>query len=298
MARLRSTAEWELPLTEVSALALRERGAGARELVAVSDEDFTVASAELDQDHEVVEAATHPLAPLLSDELVSASEGSEFEGVACDGDGRVFILQEGPARILVVSPDWSELAGIIDLHVERDEPGLGRPWHDEDSRNARGEALLLLRKSHLLVVKQRDPVCFIEFGPVGSSPAGLGPEAYLRRDEAFGLGDAGRTDYVVLSSWPLHSERFPGLNEVGLGDDGRLYVISSASRRIGRVERRVSPSEDAVRIGDDWELPDGLPAGEEGKPEGLTLLPALTPIVSIDTREPGANLVRLEPLSA
>ena len=298
MGRLQSTAEWELPLTEVSALALRGPGGGGRELVAVSDEDFDVVTAALDDDGTVGEPRTHRLASVLSDELVSASEGSEFEGVACDGRGRVFILQEGPARVLVFSEGWDELAGVIDLRVEPDEPGLGPAWHDDEARNARGEALLLLRDSHLLVVKQRDPVCFIEFGPASGSAHGLGPDTYLARDEAHELVAGGDTEYVVLSWWPLESERFPGLNEVGLGDDGRLYVISSAGRRIGRIEKEVRPGEDEVRISDDWELPKGLPGGDEGKPEGLTLLPGLTPIISIDTGEPGANLVGLEPLSS
>jgi hypothetical protein len=300
MGRLRSTGEWALPLSEVSALARRDLQSGRRELVAVSDEHFDAVSVELDDDHNLGEPVTHPLAQLLADELVSASEGSEFEGLACDGDGRLFVLQEGPARVLVFSPAWDRLEGVINLRVEPHEPHLGRSWHDEELSNARGEALLLLQNAHLLVVKQREPVCFIEFGPASTGAGGLSPDTYLAHSHAWELGGGHTVDYVVLGSWPLHPDsldRFPGLNEVGLGDDERLYVISSASRRIGRVERTVRPGENTVTITDDWQLPKRLPAGEDGKPEGLTLLPGLIPLISIDTRAAGANLVSLEPLA-
>jgi hypothetical protein len=177
MGRLRSTGEWALPLSEVSALARRDLRSGLRELVAVSDEDFDAVSVEVDDDHNLGQPVTHPLAPLLPDELVSESEGSEFEGLACDGEGRLFVLQEGPARVLVFSPAWDRLEGVINLRVEPEERGLGRSWHDEELRNARGEALLL-RNGHLLVVKQREPVCFIEFGPASGSAGGLSPDTY------------------------------------------------------------------------------------------------------------------------
>jgi hypothetical protein len=87
------------------------------------------------------------------------------------------------------------------------------------------------------------------------------------------------------------------LNEIALGEDQRLYVISSASCRIGRLERTVRPEENAATITDDWQLPKRLPGGEDGKPEGLTLLPGLLPLISIDTRAAGTNLVSLEALA-
>jgi hypothetical protein len=60
----------------------------------------------------------------------------------------------------------------------------------------------------------------------------------------------------------------------------------------------VQAEERSVRVSDEWKLPEGLPGGEDGRPEGLALLPDLAPLVSIDTKVPGDNLVRLEQLTS
>ena len=157
----------------------------------------------------------------------------------------------------------------------------------------------MLRGGRLLVVKQRDPVQFIEFGPVSAVAHGFGPETYLRTDERFDSQPGPDADLVVLGSWhhPDSADGFEGVNDMAVGDDERLYILSSRSRRIGRLERQVHPGERSVRVSDEWKLPEGLPGGEDGRPEGLALLPGLVPLVSIDTKVHGDNLVRLEQLS-
>jgi hypothetical protein len=300
-SRLSRLESWALPLIEVSGLTLRGLPLGATELIAVSDEDFDVVSLELDGKGRPREAAQHPLWRQLPDDVRSGTGGSEFEGVACDGEGLTFILQEGPARVLVVSRDFDELHQTINLRVEPDQPGFGSQWHAERAAsNARGESLTLLRGGRLLVVKQREPVQFIEFGPVSAVAHGFGRHAYLRPNERFDSQPGRAADLVVLGSWPLHpdsADGFDGVNDVAVGDDERLYILSSRSRRIGRLERQVQPDEPSVRVSDEWKLPEGLPGGEDGRPEGLALLPNLVPLVSIDTKAPGDNLVRLEQLS-
>jgi hypothetical protein len=298
MTRLASEDTWALPLKELSALALRRLPSRARELIAVSDDDYTVVSAKLSDDDEPAQAVSHPLAEQLPHTVTDATEGSEFEGVACDSGGLVFVLQEGPARVLVLSPDFRALRQTIQLRVSPDEPGFGAEWHDEP--NKRGEGLLLMRNGHLLVVKQRKPVRFIEFGPA-SEPGGIESQSLLGPDRRFDLPQGEQADFDVLASWPLHDDcrdRFESINDLAVGDDGRLYVLSSKSRRIGRVEPHVGIDEDSVRLSDEWDLPERLPGGGKGKPEGLTILDGLRPLVSIDTKKSGDNLVRLERITA
>ena len=126
-SRLSSQDSWALPLTEVSALTLCHLALGAPELLAVSDEDFDVVRVELDDYGRPGEAAHHPIWRQLPADMRSATAGSEFEGIACDGERLTFILQEGPARVLVFSADFTDLRQTINLQVEPDQPGFGPP---------------------------------------------------------------------------------------------------------------------------------------------------------------------------
>jgi subtilisin-like proprotein convertase family protein len=286
---------WSLPLTEVSALAVRGASTGGRELVAVSDEQFDVLTVELDDTGAPGRCTAHMLATVLPPDLLARTDGSEFEGVACDGAGRVFILQEGPARVLVLAPGLDRLERVISLDVAEDEPGFGVEWHA--AGNARGEGLTLLRNGRLLVAKQRDPVRLIEFGPPGVRARGAGTDELLPADDAFELPAAGDR-LVVLTSWGLSdasAQQLEDITDIATGDDGRLYVIGGRSRCIGRIESRVSPRAESVTIDAHWDLPSRQP-GDPGRAEGLALLPAMQPLISIDTRSPTVNLVRLEAL--
>jgi hypothetical protein len=89
----------------------------------------------------------------------------------------VLLLQEGPSRVLVLSAGLARVEAVVELAVAPGQPGFGREWADDD--NARGEGLLLMDRGHLLVAKQKDPVCLIEFGPAGDAPLGVSPETLL-----------------------------------------------------------------------------------------------------------------------
>ena len=200
--------------------------------------------------------------------------------------------------MFVLSPDFHALRQTIHLQVSPDEPGFGRQWHEDE--NKRGEGLLLLDNGHVLVAKQSKPVRLIEFGPA-SEPGGIGPTTFLGPDQHFSLAAGEHVEHDVLASWRLHpdsEDSFESLNDLAVGDDGRLYVISSKSRRIGRAEERIGADEDSVRISENWDLPDELPGGDDGNPEGLALLDGLRPLVSIDTKGPEHNVVRLEQLGS
>jgi hypothetical protein len=171
-----------LPLTEISALAVRRAG-GPAELVAVGDDDFGVLTVPLSDDRSLGPADRHELRRDLPRKIVDDSEASEFEGVACDGAGRVFLLQEALSRVLVLRPGLDSLLVTIRLEVKDSQPDFGADWKKEENR--RGEAILLLRDGNLLVLKQREPTVLIEFGPEGAEPLGIGPHATLPHEDRF-----------------------------------------------------------------------------------------------------------------
>jgi hypothetical protein len=294
---LRARRTTAFPLSEISAFAER-RCDGATELLAVGDEDFALAVIPFAPDGPRGEAERHDLSSLLVGGTGSgATSGSQFEGLACDGAGRVFLLQEETERVLVLSADLSELLGAIRLVVEADQRDFGADWRRDET--SRGEALLLLDSGHLLVVKQRRSVQFIEFGPAGDEPLGVGPESYPRPGQPFDL--AGGSPYEVLAWWgltPAAAERFKSVNDVALGADDRLYVLSGASSRLGRLEPRLRVGESHAAIPDFWDLPAKLPGGRKARPEALALGPSDVPIVGMDTREPGDNVVVFDPLGS
>ena len=77
MSRLSSQPGWELPISEVSALAVRKLPSGAREVVAVSDDEFDVVTVTLSDEDAPIETVQHQLPA----DITAAAQGSEFEGV-------------------------------------------------------------------------------------------------------------------------------------------------------------------------------------------------------------------------
>jgi hypothetical protein len=153
-----------LPLTELSALAVRRVRRGS-ELVCAGDHEHALLTVPLGAGGSPGRPRRRELAGLLGN-----AGSSGFEGVACDGAGRVLLLQEGPSRVLVLSAGLARVEAVVELAVAPGQPGFGREWADDD--NARGEGLLLMDRGHLLVAKQKDPVCLIEFGRRGTPRSG------------------------------------------------------------------------------------------------------------------------------
>lgn len=284
---LETGSHWELPLEEVSALAVRRGGrAGAPQLIAVGDGRWALALAAVGA------------AGVSSGRAAEVDVGqdpdppdSEFEGVASDGIGRVFVLREGAARILVLDGGLRGVEGAIDLRVSPDEPGFGREFNDPREANSRGEGLLLLRGGHVLVAKQRKPVRLIEFGPPGDGAHGFAPGSALGGDEAFELGGEGIVEMDVMASWKVDHD-LKSINDLAVGADGRLHVVSSKSRSIGRVEADLEPGGGKARL-TTYELPDDLFHTDDDKAEGLVFTPELGWLVGLDLKRSAANVFQI-----
>jgi hypothetical protein len=289
-----------LPLSEISAFALRP-GEEGTELIAVADDDFGVLCVPLSDTGRLGESDRHELWRKLPMDLVAESDGSQFEGVACDGAGHVLLLQEGPERVLILDPGLDRLVQAIRLTVDPDEPEFGARWHEDD--NARGEAMLLLRDGHLLIAKQRKPIRLIEFGPPGADPLGVSGDTMLppRAPYAMALASDGKVDFAVLASWGLadgqDEDEFESINDMACDTEGRLFVLSSRSRRIGCIEEKLRPNETHAKFARMWDLPEGTPGGEDDRPEALALPFPGAVLVGIDTKKPGDNVAFLRGLS-
>jgi hypothetical protein len=296
---LQLEARTALPLTEISAFALRQGEAGT-ELIAVGDDDFGVLCVPLSEDGQLGESERSDLWRKLPMDVVASSDGSQFEGVACDGGGRVLVLQEGPGRVLVLSRHLDTLLHTIRLIVDPDEPDFGEKWHDDD--NARGEGMVLLRDGHLLIAKQRKPIRLIEFGPPGADPLGVSHDTLLPADASYEVpARDGEVELAVLASWRLadgeDEDAFESINDLACDADGRLFLLSSRARRIACIEGALQADEKHARFAEVWDLPDGTPGGEDDRPEALALPFEGAALVGIDTKKPGDNVAFIRGMS-
>jgi len=291
VSAMRRIDSWEIPILEVSALAARHGSpGGAVELLAVGDARWAVAGMTMKLDGAVTKVTNEVGAAVATGGLPTVAS-SEFEGVASDGAGRVFVLQEGPSRVLVFDPTMAVLEHAITLKVEADHPDIGAAWTQRP--NARGEGVLLLKSGHLLLAKQRDPVRVIEFGPVGDAPLGYAPGSAPAEGEPFVVAGGETSELEVLATWRLESSGpIESINDLAVGGDGRLHFVSSRSRCIGWLEGDLLPGEDMVGASA-APLPAELFADDEDKAEGLVFIEGFGWLVALDLQRAAPNLHQL-----
>lgn len=267
-------AAWNLPIDEVSGLGRRRNPwTGHPELLAIGDREPAVATLPadgagglpLDGDHR--KAAERWDVTGLPEELRGSHGQSDWEGVAGDAAGRVFVLRETGSELLVLSPTF-ELETVVALRWEKD-------------RGSTLESVLLLEDGHLLSITQERPLQLLEFAAPGAHFSDLGPTAPLPHDEPMRL-PAGRELHAV-ASWALLDDRLQSANDLAVSG-GRLFVISSLSRCIARFPLPRAET-DILEPDSVWQLPKDVAAGH-GKAEGLIVDEEFGILVGVD-RQPG-----------
>jgi hypothetical protein len=314
---------YHLPLAEVSGLARipalstnAGKSGNSLDLYAVGDASYQVVrfhmgsvdgarSARQEPDIRVQDVA-HALDR-------QAGKASQWEAAAVDGKGSVCMLSETHAEIACMDAGLHHAKGRFTLDVSG-IPALDSAWKEQP--NSRGEGMLLMKKGHVLVLKEKKPSMLIEFGPEGDQPMGYAPDAFLEAGEEFaGLG-GGSSDspiyrasqvaparelapprLVALKAWEfsdrLH-ELAPDASEIALGPDGRVYLLSEESATLIRLEKTLKPGERKVGMerGAYWRLPRGM-----DKAEGLVIDDSMHPWIGIDIKQANRpNLFRLSPL--
>jgi uncharacterized protein YjiK len=275
----------ELPLEEISGLCLRARS-DRRELLAIGDESFVIVAVDLDAAGRAGEARRHDLRALVSAET-SKRGGSQWEAIAADGEGRVFVLQENPGMVFVLNAALESLLHVIELRVD-DERGPAGDWLADE--NSRGEGIVPLGNGHLLIVKEKRPPLFVEFGPRGDRAQGVSPA--LLMPGMVPLPAERRAVYVALQAWTVEgAEDLADLSDIAVGPKGELYLLSDEERCLLRVDAHLPAEGGAARVDGRWELPKKVK-----KPEGLVVLDDGSPLVAVDVEEGRDNLFLLAPI--
>ncbi|HET7062017.1 MAG TPA: SdiA-regulated domain-containing protein [Nitrosospira sp.] len=228
-----------------------------------------------------------------------AAGASQWEAVAADGVDTVCMLSETDSKVSCFDDRINENRGIITLDTSPLKH-LNRLWGNRP--NSRGEGMLLMKKGHLLILKEKKPSLLVEFGPQGDLATGYGPDTFLAPDEAFALPSRApgqqEPTLVALKSWEF-SDRLRELasdaSEITLGPDGHVYLLSHESSTLIRLEKVLKPDEEKVNINDDawWILPKGI-----GKTEGLAIDSEMRPWIAVDRKQKEKpNLFRLSLIS-
>ncbi len=285
-AALTITAFGEIPLVEVSGLALAQWEAGTF-LVAVGDHGPDVAFVALPS----LPSAAGSLDTwrVIDLSTVDAPDGTpaieQAEAIAVDGVRSAAVLIEDPPLLLVLDVPDRRVTRTFSLDGA-DLAGLGSTWaHDASSR---GEGMVLLRDGHVLVVKEKRPAGFIEFGPEGDSARGVSASTVHPATEEW-VAPPGQT-LVALAWWPA-DDQLDDLSDAAVGPDGCVYLLSDKSNAIGRLALPLDPaSGEPAALDKVWALPD-----EVVKAEGLAFLPGGGAVVAVDRPRLGRNLVVLPP---
>jgi hypothetical protein len=260
-----------LPIAEVSGLGQRRIG-GAVEHLAAGDASRTIVTFRVEPSGRTTALAEHDLSGLF------AGGASQWEAIAGDGDGRVFLLEEAGSRIEVLAPELDRVVHTIHLVVPPDHP-LAARWSAEP--NSRGEGIVLLANGHVLVAKEKSPPALIEFVPRGEAPAGYDPDHALGA-RPFPLASGAASELVAAKHWLLKSKdeaAFPDLSDLATDGEGRLLLLTDEGRAIARIERRLDTGEERIDIKATFGLPGSL-----DKPEGLVFA-AGSPFVATDAAD-------------
>jgi uncharacterized protein YjiK len=133
---------------------------GHAELLAVGDEDFALVTATLTSD-ELVGARRHELGDALDDDVRDGDSGSEWEAIAVDPQGRVLVVSESSATVVVLAAKLDAQVRTIELDVANGPDRRARKLLDDE--NAGPEGIVVLDDGHLLAAKQRNPILLIEY---------------------------------------------------------------------------------------------------------------------------------------
>jgi hypothetical protein len=281
----------DIPLSEVSGLGRRSPpGTHALQVIAVGDADYTLVVGGIKKSDEVSDFSEVKLQRVIGTD--DPEQSSEWEAADGDVTGRVFILEENPSRVHVLSPELDELLSTIDLPFKPPDELAGQ-W--DTAPNSQAEGLVLLRNGHVLVAKEKDPAVLLEFGPRTGDPEGVSPGLLFGSSDEFPAPRDQQVRFDLLEVWTLDSKagaEIRDISDVAVGPDDRLYLLSDESRCIARVEPDLQPAEKKLSITRLWRLPPELE-----QPEGLVIDDDMGAIVAIDRAERAENLFVLSPLS-
>lgn len=259
-----------LPVDEISGLGRRTVG-GKAQYLAIPDADRSLVTFDVDASGKASKIATHDLSRLFGD------GASQWEAVAGDASGSVYILTEATDTIHVLDAELKRIVHTLQLTLPRGH-ALEDAWKAD--ANSRGEGMVFLANGHVLVVKEKNPVAIVEFAPDGQPAEGYRAELALG-DRAFPRPSGTTSTFEAVHHWMLKSGDVKAVGDVSdlaVDTDGRLLLLSDQGRAIVRTERDLRADEDKLDLKTVFKLPSAV-----DKPEGLVIAGGI-PLVAVDQK--------------
>jgi uncharacterized protein YjiK len=277
-------ARYRIPIPEVSGLALLPRDSPGIDVYAVGDSSHRIGRLTLDLPSDSARIDTVDATGLFGG---NAAAASQWEAAATDGRGRLCVLAEVSSHVSCFHEDLQKLSASFTLDPSSVK-SLDKLWKKDP--NSRGEGMVLMKRGHLLLLKEKRPSLLVEFGPAGDLPIGYGHDTFLTPGEEFVYPTRDRL--VALKVWQF-SKHLATLardaSDLTIGPDGRVYMLSDESAIVIRLEERLKPDQTELHASAAWKLP-----AEIVKPEGLVVDKELHPWVAVDSKEKDQpNLFRL-----
>jgi uncharacterized protein YjiK len=270
---------YTVPALEISGAAWRANPeTKQRELVIIGDRDHKIYLVDWEKRKTEFAPREVDLKPLVAKDL-PPDQQSEWESVFSDDSGRIFIVQESPAQILIVSADLKKLEGRIALTVPKDSKDAV-DWHTDD--NSGSEGLMPLSNGHVLVVKEKNPLRIFEFAQKGKAGAGYNAKLSIEMKGAFPLPKSEAIEFYPAMSWKLHPEHeelFEDASGLNADDKGALYLLGDQRNLIGRLGQKLTRQQAQIPIERLWSIPSTIK-----QPEGMVFDKQGRPIVAIDRK--------------
>jgi uncharacterized protein YjiK len=217
---------------------------------------------------------------------------SGWESVSADDSGRVYLLQEDPARVLVISADLTKLEATIELLPPTD-PAERKAWLNEP--NSRGEGMLLLKNGHILFLKEKKPLRLIEYALPSEKPTGYKKSLNVEHSGTFALPQGEKISFAPIAEWRLDDDSdlmMEDASSLDTDDDGNLFLLGDKRNWIASIGAKLDPSQKTVSISKIWIFPAGIK-----KAEGFAIDKDGRPVVAIDSKvKDRGNLFLLSPL--
>ncbi|MFN8130400.1 MAG: hypothetical protein U0R70_02490 [Solirubrobacteraceae bacterium] len=272
----------EIPVREVSALAVTGTPGGGTLLAAIGDAGPELAVAPVDAGGELGPWETVNLDAF--ERAADVPRIRQSEALAFDGAGTAVVLLEQPALAVLIDTRARRLAGTFGLDGSGLPGRVGERWSADPS--SRGEGVLLLRGGRVLVAKEKRPAGLIEFGPAGAAAGGIGPDTILGAGEAWEAPAPGAA--LAALAWWEGPDGLDDLSDLAAAPDGSVHALSDQSRSLGRLALPLGPEAASAPATAIWALPKKV-----GKAEGLAFLPGGRIAIAGDRQDPGPNLAIL-----
>lgn len=267
--------QYYVPIQEVSGLALAHNSSNSIDIYAIGDASYDIDHFSLKDSSHNVRIDKHNVADIINK---NSKDSSQWEAIATDGKDNICILAEVSSKIFCLNSDLKKERSHFKLDVSSIK-SLKRIWDKEP--NSRGEGMILMKKGHILLLKEKKPSLLIEFGPNNDAPLGYDKDSLLQNGTEF---DQPKSGYLVaLKIWEF-SKNLVALakdaSDITVGPDQRIYILSDENNVLIRLEEFLKPDEAKVHASEYWKLPKQIEHAE-----GLVIDNEMHPWVSCDIKK-------------